>query len=742
MAVIGRALLILGLLVSIYGIGASLYGARTGRGEWVASGRRAVYALAALMALAFAILEWAFLSDKFSFNVVANGSSTTTPTIYKAAAVWSTQQGSLLLWVLLLSLWSSVILFLSRRKVRRIAPYATVVLLGFSVFFTALMILAANPFRTSASPPVEGAGLDPLLRHATMMIHPPLLYSGYTMLTIPFAFAVGALITGRTGADWIQVTRRFALAAWLCLGVGIMLGARWSYTELGWGGYWAWDPVENAALMPWLLATAFLHSIMIQEKRGMLKRWNVSLILGTGTMAIVGTFLVRSGILSSIHAFVSDPALNISFVALIGTMLVGSVGLVIWRRDELRSEARLDSLLSREAVFLFQNLVLVALALVIFWVTFFPLISEAITGTQVSVGPPAFRPFVVPLALIIVLLSGIGPIIAWRRVTLRNLRHNLALPFAAALGTLAVLLAVLGPSHGLALAMFSCGSFVIAAVGLEFWRGTRARHAMSGEPGPVALVALVRRNRRRYGGYVVHVGVAVALIGVAASTSFQHSHYATLSPGQSTKIDGYTVRYVKPTVAATPAKLSMGAVLSVSKGSHHVATLDTRRELYPSQDPSLGPIGRFFNGSNESRIGLQSGFERDIWTVVNPSLQPLQGLIAQGDKLFTQLETQAMPKVAKLQPAQAQAALAPLWQFRDRAISELVSRYATHPWPVTFLVIVSPLVMWLWIGALIVVAGALIALWPGRPRRRLRSRPTAYAGEPTSMPAREPAQVA
>jgi cytochrome c-type biogenesis protein CcmF len=743
MALIGRALLILGLLVSIYGVGASLYGARTGRGEWVASGRRAVYALAGLMAIAFAILEWAFLNDKFSFNIVANGSSSTTPTIYKAAAVWATQQGSLLLWVLLLACWSSLILFLSRRKAREIAPYATAVLLGFSTFFTALMILAANPFRTSATPPAEGAGLDPLLRHATMMIHPPMLYSGYTMLTIPFAFAVGALITGRTGAEWIQVTRRFALAAWLCLGVGIMLGARWSYTELGWGGYWAWDPVENAALMPWLLATAFLHSIMIQEKRGMLKRWNVSLILGTGTMAIVGTFLVRSGILSSIHAFVSDPTLNISFVALIGTMLIGSVGLMIWRRDGLRSEARLDSLFSREAVFLFQNLLLVALTLVIFWVTFFPLISEAITGTQVSVGPPAFRPFVVPLALIIVLLSGIGPLIAWRRVTLSNLRHSLAFPFGVGVAALAVLLVVLGPAHGLALAMFSCGAFVIAAVGQEFWRGTRARHAMSGERAPRALLALVRRNRRRYGGYIVHAGVAVALIGVAASTSLQHSRYATLRPGQSTKIDGYTVRYVKPTIAATSAKLSLGAVLSVSKGSHHVTTLDTRHELYPSQDPSLGPIGRFFNGSDESRIGLQSGFTHDIWTVVNPSLQPLQGLISKGDQLFTRLEAQAMPKVAKLPPSQQQAALAPLWQLRDRAVAELVSRYVSHPWPVTFLLIVSPLVMWLWIGGIIAAVGALIALWPVPTLSRVRTRTPAYAGgSPPSVPAREPAGVA
>jgi cytochrome c-type biogenesis protein CcmF len=736
MALIGRALLILGLITSVYGIGASLYGARSGRREWVDSGRRAVYALAGLMVLAFAILEWAFLNNKFAFDIVANGSSTTTPTVYKAAAVWATQQGSLLLWIMLLSFWSSLVLFLTRQKVREIAPYATGVLLGFCTFFTALCVFSANPFQTSANPPTEGAGLDPLLRHTTMMIHPPMLYSGYTMLTIPFAFAIGALITGRTGAEWIQVTRRFALAAWLCLGVGIMLGARWSYTELGWGGYWAWDPVENAALMPWLLATAFLHSIMIQEKRGMLKRWNVSLILGTGTMAIVGTFLVRSGILSSIHAFVSDPTLNISFVALIGVMLAGSVGLVIWRRDDLRSEARLDSLLSREAVFLFQNLVLVALTLVIFWVTFFPLISEAITGTQVSVGPPAFRPFVVPLALIVVLLSGIGPIIAWRRVTIANLRRNFAFPVAAMLVALVVLLIGIGPTHHVfALAMFTCGAFVLAAVAQEFWRGTRARRAMSHEAPPVALLALVRRNRRRYGGYIIHAGVAVALIGVAASTSFQHSRYATLRPGQSAKIDGYTIRYEKPTATASAQKISLGAQLGAFKGGRHVATLHTSYGLYPSQDPSLGPIGRFFNGSDESRIGLASGPTRDIWTVVDPTLQPLQGLISQGDRVFTQAEMQAMRRVANLPAAQANAELAPLWQIRDRAIAELTARYVTHPWPVTFLLIVSPLVMWLWIGGLIVVGGALIALWPVPALARLRARSAAYAGRLVREPA-------
>src|SRR5690242_18668157 len=360
MAVVGRALLIMALGVTVYGIAASLYGARRGRREWVDAGRRSVYALALLATGAFVILEAAFLRSDFSFNVVAGHSSTTTPTFYKFAAAWSSQEGSLLLWVFLLSVWSSLILFLTRRRAREIVPYATAVLLGFGAFFTSLAVFFANPFATTSNPPAEGAGLDPLLLHPSMMIHPPMLYSGYTLLTIPFAFAVGALVKGRLGAEWISVTRRFALAAWLFLGIGILLGARWSYTELGWGGYWAWDPVENAALMPWLCITAFIHSIMIQEKRGMLKVWNASLVLGAGTLSILGTFLVRSGILNSIHAFGAS-TLGVPFVLLIAAMVCGSIGLVVWRRPQLRSDSQLDSLLSREAVFLFQNVVLVAM---------------------------------------------------------------------------------------------------------------------------------------------------------------------------------------------------------------------------------------------------------------------------------------------------------------------------------------------------------------------------------------------
>jgi cytochrome c-type biogenesis protein CcmF len=726
MATVGRALLILALVVALYGVAASLYGARTGQRAWIDSGRRCMYAIAGLTTFAFLIIEVAFLRSDFAYTIVSSASSTTTPTFYKAAAVWSTQQGSLLLWVWLLSVWSSLALLLTRRRVREIVPYATAILLGFCTFFTALTILFANPFSTSANPPTEGAGLDPLLRHTTMMIHPPMVYTGYTMLTIPFAFALAALITGRLKAEWIQVTRRFALAAWLCLGIGVLLGARWSYTELGWGGYWAWDPVENAALMPWLLSTAFLHSIMIQEKRGMLKVWNVSLILATGTMAIVGTFLVRSGILSSIHAFVSDPTLNISFVALIAVMIIASVSLVIYRRAQLRSESRLDSLLSREAVFLFQNLVLVALTAVIFWLTFFPLISEAITGTSQSIGPPAFRPFVVPLALIIVLLSGIGPIIAWRRMTLTNLRRSFAFPVTTALVTLVLLLTVASGvgAHAFALLMFSFAAFALAAVGQEFWRGVRARRAMTHEPVPLALVSLVRRNRRRYGGYTVHAGLAVLLIGVAASSSFQHSRYATMKPGQSAKVDGYTIRYVRATATPSAQKISLGAVLDVSRGAQHVTTLHTSYGLYPSQDPSLGVVGRFFNsGSDESRIGLDTGLTHDIWTVVDPPLTPLQGFISEGDRKFASL----MGAVAKLPPAQQQSELNTLYVLRDRLVTELTQRFVTHPWPATFLLIVSPLVTWLWLGGIIVAIGGLVALWPSPALARRRVRSAAYA---------------
>ena len=378
---------------------------------------------------------------------------------------------------------------------------------------------------------------------------------------------------------------------------------------------------------------------------------------------------------------------------------------------------------------MFQNLVLVALTAVIFWITFFPLISEAITGTQVSVGPPAFRPFVVPLALIVVVLSGVGPIIAWRRVTVAKLRRSFAFPLLAALVALVVLLFVPGvTSHLFAMLMFVAGTFVVASVGQEFYRGTRARQAMTHESPPVALGRLVRRNRRRYGGYIVHAGVALALVGVAASTSFQDSRTATIKPGQSVMIHGYRIRYVRATATASAQKISLGAILDVTSGRHQVATLHTTYGLYPSQDPTQGPIGRFFNGSTESRVGLKAGLFQDIWTVINPNITPLQGLINRGNTVLQR----ALSAALKEPPAQQARALNQLYQLRDLAIRGLTQRFVSRPWAATFLLIVSPLVTWLWLGAIIAALGGLIALWPLPPPRPRRAPAPALDSGPAA----------
>ncbi len=713
MATVGAASLILAFGVALFGIGASLYGARAGRQDWVAAGRRSVYALAGLATVAFAVLQAAFLRSDFSLAVVASHSSRTTPTFYQAAASWSSQEGSLLLWLWLLALWSSLVLLLVRRRLRDVTPYAQAVLLGLGAFFAGLLVFAASPFQTLPVTPSEGAGLNPLLRHPSMMIHPPMLYSGYTLFAVPFAFAVGALIVRRVDAEWISATRRFALAAWFFLGIGILLGARWSYAELGWGGYWAWDPVANASLLPWLTGTAFLHSVMIQEKRGMMKVWNASLVLATGVLAVLGTFLVRSGILDSIHAFGAS-TLGVPFVTLIALMLGGSIFLVASRRDALRSEHRLDSLLSREAVFLGNNLVLVGLAFVVFWGTFFPLISEAVTGKKAAVGPPWFDRYTVPLALVLVLLSGIGPVIAWRRATAANARRTFLFPAVAGAVVLVALVAAGVTQSATALLMFVFATFVLAVVAQELWRGVGARRAMSGDGPARALVALVRRNRRRYGGYTVHAGMAVLFVGVAASSAFQDARDVQLRPGQATTVDGYEIRYLRPTSSITQRagdveRINLGAVLEVRRDGRRVAVLRPERGYYPSRDAGLGAIGRYFEGESVSEVGMRAGLRRDVWTAVQPDISQLRRLVDEGDRVFE--------KAAASLDRADQAALLGI------AITRLVERYRQQPPPATFRLIASPLVAWIWIGGLIVFGGGLIALWPApdAARRRVRA---------------------
>ncbi len=699
MASFGRGALILALVVCAYGIGASIYGVRRDEDRFIESGRRAVYALAIVLGAAFVVLEVALLRNDYAFNTVAQTSSATTPLFYKVAAVWSSQEGSLLLWALLSSVWSSLVLYLVKGRMREVSAYATAILLGFDAFFVSLMVFYANPFITTSPAPVEGAGLDPLLRFPTMMIHPPMLYSGYTLCIVPLAFGMGALIARRLDGEWIRATRRFALAAWLFLGAGIVLGAFWSYSELGWGGYWGWDPVENAALMPWLICTAFIHSLMIQEKRGMLKVWNVSLGLATGILAIMGTFLVRSGVLSSIHAF-GGATLGVPFVALIGVLIAGSIYLVVSRRQMLASEHRLDSLVSRESVFLLANMALVGLCFVIFWGTWFPLISEALTGRQASVGAPWFDRYTVPLALALVLLAGIGPVIAWRRASFAQLRSGLLRPALAALATLAALLALGVTGKPLALVMFCFAAFTIAAVTQELWRGSRVRAAARGRSPPVALVGLVRRNPRRYGGYIVHLGVALLLVGVAASSSFMSASEPYVGVGKSMDVGGYRLRYVRPTAAVTPqndsahtgATLNLGAVVRVTREGRYVATLRPAEGYYASADAEQGSVGHLIGGEAVSHVSLSSSLARNIWSAIEPDIEArrLQHIVQVGNKTI------------------------PMGKPADQwfVLGYLARAYLRHPPPAHFNLRVQPLLNWIWIGAIVVVVGGLLSLWP------------------------------
>jgi cytochrome c-type biogenesis protein CcmF len=712
MLTLGRAALLLAFALAIFGIGASVLAARRQREDLAVAARRTVYALFAVLTLTMVVVELAFIRSDFSFRLVASHSSTTTPLFYRVTAMWSSQEGSLLLWVWLLTGWSSLALATAGRRAPALAPWAGAVLLTLAAFFLGLVNFLANPLQLLDPAAAEGNGLQPLLRHPAMVIHPPMLYSGYTLATVPFAFAIAALVTRRVDAGWVRQTRRFALLSWLALTFGILLGARWSWSELGWGGYWAWDPVENAALLPWLTGTAALHSLMVQEKRGTLKTWNVSLALITGILAILGTFLVRSGILESIHAFGAS-TLGRPFLAFIALLIVSSLALLLSRRQLLRSAAKLDSFASRETVFVLNNVVLVGMALVILWGTFFPLISEALTGTRSSVGPPWFSRYTVPLAIVLVLLSGIGPLLPWRRPSRGAMRRVFAVPGMVALAALTgVLVARLdSPRAG---ALFVVAAFALTAVAQEYWRGARARRASTGRALPIALAGLVSRNRRRYGGYLVHAGVAVMLVGVAASSAFQHVRDIRMKPGDHASVGGYDFDYVRPTANVGSEKLSLGAVVEVRKDGRLVDTLRPSRGYYPMPDARAeGTLGRWFAGEATSEVGLRMGIGRDVWTSVEPDLQPFRKMIDGIDKRFPL----------------ADARMEPLF------LNALAERYRLQPPPAAFRLIISPLVAWVWIGGLIAVLGGLIAIWPRPPRTRQRVRARLRARRRLPQPA-------
>jgi cytochrome c-type biogenesis protein CcmF len=726
-ASLGSAVLALAFLAMLFAVVAALVG-RKGDERWVLASRRAVYGACGLLTLCVVLIEIAFASDDFSFNIVQQHSSIETPAFYKLAAMWSSQEGSLLLWAWVLSIASSLALYATRSRLREIVPYATAVMAGIASFFTGLMLFAGgvNPFAKLSPVPVDGIGLNPLLQHPSMMIHPPMLYSGYVAFTIPFAFAIGALITRRLDASWIRATRRFALIAWAFLGFGLLLGARWSYTELGWGGYWAWDPVENAALMPWLIGTAFLHSIMVQEKRGMLKVWNACLVVATFSLALLGTFLVRSGVLQSIHAF-GDSTVGPYILGLIAVVLIGSTALIVSRLDDLRSPKRIDSLASREAVFVINNLLLVALCATIFWGTFFPLISELFTGTKSSLAAPWFDRYTTPLAILLVLFTGIGPLLAWRRVSWNTAKRVFLVPslVAAAMGALFTD-AVHKPW---AFALFVFATFALVGLLQEFWRGAAARRSLKGGSMATALVGVVSRNRRRYGGYIVHIGIAVLLIGIAASSSFQTNRDVDLKPGESAVIDGYDVTYVRPTATVDRLAFTAGAVLRVEKDGK-AFTLHPDRRFYRPTGVAGGTISNYFGGESDSDIGLKAGVLRDFWTAIQPSITGVQAASRAADKGFEACvgggasappqcnAVAAMMRAAAANPRLRPAALAQIETLQVATAKQIATRYVAEGTPATFRVIVNPLVTWMWIGGLIALAGALIGLWPSRRTRR------------------------
>jgi cytochrome c-type biogenesis protein CcmF len=569
MAALGRAALLLSFGLVVYALVAGSFAAWKRRRRLALSAQNALLASLGTTLIAAAVLWAALARHDFSFVYVAEHISRTLPLGYRLSAFWGGQEGSLLLWLLILSGYAALAVWLNRRR-RELIAWVVPVLAGVATFFAFMLCFVSSPFGTAPAP-ADGAGMVPSLQNPYMLAHPPLLYLGYVGLTIPFAFAMGALLSGRTDERWIVATRRWTLSAWTFLGVGQLLGAHWAYVEIGWGGYYAWDPVENAALMPWLAATAFLHSVMIQEKRGMLKVWNMILVSLAFLLSIFGTFLTRSGVINSIHSFSQSP-LGGWFLGFIVFCTVFTVALIYARLPLLRARTKLESLVSREATFLYNNLLLVALCLTILWGVVYPLLTQAVRGETRSVSKPYYDFFLHSFGLPLILLMGIGPLVAWRRASLRALGKTFLIPLAASLVTGGVLVGLGFDSSWPGLLAYTFSAFVAASIALEFVRGTRATGS---------LFRLIGKNRRRYGGYIVHAAVLMLAIGIAGSSAYQTVRERGLKTGQSLALAGYTLRYDALQTKKTANAVETRAVVTATRGSSTIGTLHPGKNFYP-----------------------------------------------------------------------------------------------------------------------------------------------------------------
>ena len=578
MAALGRAALLLSFALVAYALAGGSFAAWKRRRRLALSAQNALVASFATTFVAAIVLFVALGRRDLSFVYVAQHTSRSLPLGYALSAFWGGQEGSLLLWLLVLTGYASLAVWINRRS-RDLIAWTVPVLGGIAVFFAFMLCFVSSPFAT-ATAPAEGAGMDPALQNPYMLAHPPMLYLGYVGLTIPFAFAMGALLARRTDERWIVATRRWTLAAWTFLGVGQLLGAHWAYVEIGWGGYYAWDPVENAALMPWLAATAFLHSVMIQEKRGMLKVWNVVLVALAFCLSIFGTFLTRSGVVNSIHSFSKSP-LGGWFLGFIALVAAFSVMLIYLRLPLLRTKTKLESLVSREATFLYNNLLLVALALTILWGVVYPLLTQAVNGETRSVSKPYYDFFLHSFGLPLLLLMGIGPLVAWRRASLRALGRTFAIPAAVAVVTGGALIGVGFGSSLPGLLAYTFSAFVGASIVLEFVRGRRAAGS---------IARLVSRNRRRYGGYIVHAAVVLLAIGVAGSSAYQTIREQSLKPGQSMRAAGLTFTYGSLATRQLQNAQQTSAAIDVSRGGSHVTTLHPGKSWFPVEQASSNDV--------------------------------------------------------------------------------------------------------------------------------------------------------
>ncbi len=642
---LGSMALYVGLVVAAYSVLALAVGLRAGNGRVVGSGRGGVIATLLATTTASVSLLYLLIKGDFSVAYVADYSSRTLPWFYKISAFWAGQAGSLLLWLWLLSIYATAVVLAGARAARTLesdrpvvgrsgaakpsaakpsaakaetvavaalAPRAAAFLQAISLFFFILLVSVAKPFAKLAEIPTDGQGLNPLLENLGMVIHPVALYLGYVGFAVPFAFALAALTLGsRPGAEmarsaWVKLSRKWTLTAWLFLSIGILTGMQWAYVELGWGGYWAWDPVENASLIPWLTATALIHSAMMQERKGLLKFWNVALVTVTFLLTIFGTYLTRSDILSSVHAF-GDRQMGLYFLGFLLVVVAVTVGLVIARRGDVADDRPIEAYISKETSFLTNNVLLAGTAFVVFWGTIFPIITRNLIGREVAVGADFYNRLSLPLGLLILILAGLCPLIAWRRSSLKNLRDNFLYPLAAAL-VFAGLAVVLGMRPFWAVIAFASAVFVVVTVVLEFVKGTAVRARSHDENPAAALGRLTTRNRRRYGGYLVHLAVALIAVGIVGSTAFKLQDTKTLTPGQSMTVGAYTVTYQKLDMRESPSHkdvVEVFADMSVARGGKQLAVVEPKKQFYPNREEP------------GTEVAILGSLSRDVYVILS-----------------------------------------------------------------------------------------------------------------------------